>query len=626
MTTSLDPARSSTASAGDDLGRGPRLLSNRVALGAVALVVVHLGFRAWASYTSWFTGDDFAFIAHMANGGTSLTNALEPHGGHLMPAGMYLSWLSDTLSSYSWWINASVLLVLQLVADVGMVVCLVRMFGWRPGILPPMVLAMFTVLSVPMAVWWAVGINQLPLLISLFWGLASLVTHLRTRRPGPLAVSVVWVVAGLLFYEKTLLVIGAFAIVTLSYFATGSLGHRIGHTIRTYRAAVATYAVVGVAYVAAYSLYALNFDPGDAGSSAADRVVPNMLLNTYLPGVLGGPLHWHLVEGAALPGPGNWEVLVWAVATGVVVREIHRTRTRCARAWLLPGFFLLADVVLVLAGRASLVGPQIALELRYQGELGAVTALALACATLPMIGALETVSPRPENLAASQLTENPRRVAALTAVVAGLGLVSSVTYIGHWQDNMPGRDYFQSLLPDLETAKPPTAVVDGPVPTYVMWPLSYPDNLLSHLLRGYRDRAHFVDVATDHLDVVDGDGQVVPAKVPHTRDGLPGPHPGCGYVVEDGAATTVPLDGPLSYGGWWVRVGYLSSGTSPVVVGAGATSYSTVVKPGVHALFFRAGDDRFDSVSISGLAKGVTLCTDDVIVGKPAPVDTPEGS
>jgi len=32
---------------------------------AVALVVLQLAFRAWATWTSWFTGDDFWFIAHM---------------------------------------------------------------------------------------------------------------------------------------------------------------------------------------------------------------------------------------------------------------------------------------------------------------------------------------------------------------------------------------------------------------------------------------------------------------------------------------------------------------------------------------------------------------------------------
>ncbi|MDX6372033.1 MAG: hypothetical protein QOD98_1021, partial [Nocardioidaceae bacterium] len=416
MTTSLTPCGVPTAARHQ--GLRSRLLSNRVALATTALVAAHLAFRAWASYSSWFTTDDFSFISRMSNQGTSLETALEPHGGHVMPAGMYLSWLSDTITPYDWRINASVLLLLQLLGDVGMVVCLVRLFGWRPGILPPMVLAMFTVFSLPMAVWWAVGINQLALVTALFWGLASLVTHLRTGRLAPLALSVLWVVGGLMFYEKALLVIGAFAIVTMSYFATGTLRQRIGHTWRHYRAAVITYALVGAAYLVAYYLFALNFDPADAGGAAIDEVVPNMLLSTYLPGTLGGPLHWQVIARAALPGPGSLELIVWAAVAVLVVRDIYRTREGCARAWLLPGFFLSMDIALVVAGRVTLVGPQIALELRYQGELGAVTALALACATLPIIGALETVSARPDAASASQLIEHPRRVAALTAVVA----------------------------------------------------------------------------------------------------------------------------------------------------------------------------------------------------------------
>jgi hypothetical protein len=83
---------------------------------------------------------------------------------------------------------------------------------------------------------------------------------------------------------------------------------------------------------------------------------------------------------------------------------------------------------------------------------------------------------------------------------------------------------------------------------------------------------------------------------------------------------TVPINGPVAYGGLWVRIGYLSSDSSPVVVTAGEASYSTVIQPGVHALFFRAGD-RFEAISISGLADGVALCTDDVIVGRVEPVE-----
>ena len=64
------------------------------------------------------------------------------------------------------------------------------------------------------------------------------------------------------------------------------------------------------------------------------------------------------------------------------------------RALLLPGFFLACDVLLVVAGRSSLIGPIIGYEFRYISELSAVTAAALAFATMPLRGAVEQVQPR----------------------------------------------------------------------------------------------------------------------------------------------------------------------------------------------------------------------------------------
>ena len=43
----------------------------------------------------------------------------------------------------------------------------------------------------------------------------------------------------------------------------------------------------------------------------------------------------------------------------------------------------------------------------------------------------------------------------------------------------------------------------------------------------------------------------------------------------------------------------------------------------MHALYFRAGDE-FKTVVVSGLADDVTLCTDDVTVGRAEPAETSE--
>ncbi len=615
MTTSLTP-RPPAARRGHDAqhARAP-LRSSRVLQAAVGLVVLQLVFRAWATFSSWYTFDDFLFISRMSNDG--LHRSVEPYAGHVMPGGMFLSWSADQLAPYDFRVTAVLLLLMQLLANVGAVVLLVRLFGVRAGILPPLALYLFCVISVPVAIWWAAGVNQLPLQCALFWALAAHVKHLRTRRWAPLLCSVAWLLGGLLFYEKTILVLGAIGIVTLSYFATGGLRSRLAQVWRTYRAATLTYVALGLAYLAGYAALALNFGAGGVTSSDVGGVLSYLVLQGYAPAVVGGPLHWTAFDQFSLADPGNAGQLVSLVVIGLVVRELARTRHRSLRAWWLVLFFLACDVVLVAAGRASFVGALISLDYRYQGEMAAVTALALGLAALPVLGAREPVERHgPSPL----LLDVPARVAAATAVVAVLGVVSSVQYVTHWQRTMPGKPYFAALLDGLGTKGEPVPLVDSAVPQTIMWPLGYPENLLSHLLVHYRDRTDFVDTATDHLNVVDDDGAVRPAVLSGVRLALSGPVEGCGYSVTD-EPVTLPLDGPVFYGGWWVRIGYLSSGRSPLVVTAGDRSWSVLVEPGVHALYFSAGD-QFDSVELSGLAEGVTLCTDDVIVGRPVPADT----
>jgi hypothetical protein len=274
--------------------------------------------------------------------------------------------------------------------------------------------------------------------------------------------------------------------------------------------------------------------------------------------------------------------------------------------------------VLVLAGRVSFVGALISLDFRYQGELPAATAVALACATMPILGARDRVEVRGE----SELLDRPKRVAAATAAVAALGLVSSTLYVTYWSDTMKGRPYFDQLLPTVRAAKEPIPLVDTTVPGFVMWELGYPGNLLSHMLLPYASHTDYRVVATDQLNVVDSSGSVVPVVITDVRRNLPGPRESCGYAVR-GVDRSIPLDGPVAFGGWWVRIGYLSSANSPVVVTAGDATYSTVLKAGVHALFLLGGG-QFDSIELSGLASGVTMCTDDVLVGRIRPVTEPE--
>ena len=123
----------------------------------------------------------------MTTDGTSLSSAMTPHGGHVMPAGMYLSWLSDAIAPYDFRVNAAVLLRCRWRPTSAARRAAGGCSALAPGILPPLALYLFTVFTAPLAVWWAAGINQFALHVALFWGLAR--TRVLPARPGRWAVS-----------------------------------------------------------------------------------------------------------------------------------------------------------------------------------------------------------------------------------------------------------------------------------------------------------------------------------------------------------------------------------------------------------------------------------------------------
>jgi hypothetical protein len=196
-----------------------------------------------------------------------------------------------------------------------------------------------------------------------------------------------------------------------------------------------------------------------------------------------------------------------------------------------------------------------------------------------------------------------------------------VRYVVTWNDDHRGRTWVQNATGTLTSAKHDLALVDTVVPYFVTNSFRYPEDLQSRILVGY-PHADWTEVATDELSMFDQRGHLREALVEGARKNEPGPDPGCGYTVRQ-APVTIPLDGPLLGGGWWIRIGYLSSGPSPVKITAGGMSHATTVRPGLHALYVLAGLD-FDSVTISALGTGVTLCTDDVTVGRIAPL-VPKG-
>lgn len=592
--------------------------SNRVAQAVVVLVALHLGLRGWATSASWFAYDDFAFLARGWTEGHSLRVALEPHGGHVMPGGMYLTWLLGAAAPYDFTLAGLVLLGLQGLADLGLVVLLVRMFGLRAGILPPLALYFWSVFSTPMALWWAAGVNQIPLQIVLFWSLASHVSYLRTGARRHLVATVAWILLGLAFYEKTVMVLGALALVSLSYFAAGNLRHRLHTMWREHRPAVVVLLALGVCYLATYALGAPSFGAPTSDNFLLGSVSANALLDVYATGLIGGPLSWTQAKLGVLADPHPALLMGGLLVVGLVLREIHLSRLHSLRAWCLPAFFVIGDITLVLSGRAAFFGDATALEVRYQSELGAVTAIAFACATMPIIGAVETVRVR----RSSRLLDHPRRVGALVMVVATLGVLSSAQYAQAWNDRGTGRAYFGNLLSTVRDAQAPIPLIDSPVPHAIVWRSLHPTNLLHNVLAPYADRVDFRTQAVDHLMMVDRDGRVAPVLIAGVRTNRPGPWEQCGYRLGS-EPTRIPLHGPALGGRWWARIGYLGSEPTEATVTAGDATYDLELPAGVHAVYV-AGAGEVRSVTLSIANPHAVVCTDDVTAGRPVAAEAAE--
>jgi hypothetical protein len=599
--------------------RGVALLrTDRILQVSLGMFAVQLAFRGYAAYGGFYVLDDYNFIARMGHFGLGPSTAGRIYNGHVMPAGMYLSWFNQVLAPWRWWLPATELLVLQLVADLAMLRLLLVMCGRRPGILPPLALFVFSVISLEGSVWWAAGINALPYEIALLLALTSHLHYLRSGRLRHAWAANGWIAVGLLFYEKSALIYLLIAAVTLCWFAEGYGWRRVASAARGRTPALAVYLGTGAVYVGLYATAGRDFGVGKATTFPTFDVARSLVLHEYLPALVGGPLQWRQFGLFSAAAPGDAVLLASLVVIVLVLNELARHRSRVARALVLPVVFTVANLVLVLLTQRLADDSAFVFDYRFQGEMAAISAIALATMTMPIPGATTSSARR----SPSELLDHRARVTALVAVTSALALFSTVGWTRIWHSDTRAQDWVQTVTRSLDDATAPVPLVDRVVPGIVMPAIDRSGGLASRLF--VRDRnADFVSVSTDTLRAIDDGGRLLPVVVPALHAAVPGPDPSCGYRIASGP-TTISLDGPATGEGLWVRIGYLSTGASAVRVTVGDRTVDTTVQPGLHALFVRAGSS-FDSVQVSGLSDPTTLCTDDVTVGVPEPYD-PEGA
>lgn len=594
----------------------------------LALVALHAVIRGWMLSRSWFSMDDLHFMSMALTARTPSWEYLTAeYAGHVMPAGFLVNWVLAHTAGYTWGPWALVLWSMQVVAALGMLRLLVSMFGARWRVLLPLTGYLFWVLTVPAGIWWAAGINQLPLQIGLVFGLHSWLAYLRTRRVRNLLAALAWIAFSLAFYEKSLILFGVFALVAFCWFSSGSLSERVRVLWSRYRLAIVTYGVAAGAYIVWYAVNAWTFGaevqavpsgdgsdstPSGSSSNQLGPTLVNLTGRALAVAAAGGPWRWRTVGISELPNAPDVLMLASWLACGLLIFHAARTRTRSKRAWVLVIAPTLLNLQLLLDARVKFVGTDIALEYRYQTEMAVLMALAFALAFWPLLGADDQNEVLPD---AKTGWERPAVAAGAAVVVAVGGIWSTVDFTQRWHQHNVTPGFYNTLTRTLgHASERPVPVIDRGLPSTLMWGYRYPENTFSHVFHGVLD-VTYPDHMIDSAQTFDDTGALAYVDIPRTRVGVD--REGCGWEL--GTTTTrIPMDGPAIGNDWWIRLSYTSKTSLPVVLGAGTTKVSVTLPPGYRAVYLRGGG-TFDFVSVTSHAPDVQACVTDLVLGLPQP-------
>ncbi len=616
-----------------------RRLVTRLALGLVLLQAV---LRGWTALRGYFYIDDFTFTGRsMEFPVWSREYLLHPYNSHVMPGSYVWAWLTTHAFPLDWAPVALVMIALQTLLALAVWRLLVELFGPRPAILPPLALALLSPVSLPAFLWWAAALNQLPQQLAIvlaLWG------HVRYLRGGGLRRALVGPVAlagGLLFSEKSLFLLPLVVAVTLAFFAGGGPLRRVGWSLRRHGTTWIAYAAVALPYLAYYVLEVPTpLRETAKGADVAD-LATQFLFRATLPGLLGGPWQWTRVGFAgALADPNGYLVTVATAAAVLVVGLSVALWRRAAFAWLILLGYVTVNIALLASSRATVIGPVIGTEYRYQTDIAIVAAVCLALATIPLPGPYDRAEVQPllpreparawleERVsaplrAAGALPADGAALARGTAVGAAAFLTASagwtsVRYDPLWVDN-PAKPYVTNVLGGLARLPEGTVLADGPVPADVAWPLIYPYNQSYRVFSPVLTGAQRLDPGDSAaVLVVPDDGGLLRRAAVSGPTAEKGPAAGCGWVLGP-SAVTIPLTEPATDAAPIVRIGYIATGRTTLTVRINGTSTKVTFEEGLGSVFIGArGPVR--SLAVDATSDNGRVCTDDVTAGAPVAI------
>jgi hypothetical protein len=587
---------------------------------AVVLMVAQLAWRAQIASRGFLAIDDFALASHAHESRLGPDYLFGLFNNHLMPGGLLLTWLITKWVGLAYWPYLLLMLAGQAAVDVALFRLLRRMLNAGWPILLPLALFLFNPLTLEASSWWAVGVNLLPMQLSMVLAISSHLSYLRTRRPRYLVGTALAVLFGLAFFEKALLIVPLLFLITACLYTRAGPVRSVWEPLRRYWPMWCCLAVVSAGYLALYLSQAQSSVRAPTSTGEMLTFLRQLFGSTVLPGLLGGPWWWfHAADGTPLTATheiARW--LAWA-AVLVVTAVTVLVRRSAVRAWLLLYVYL--GVVGGLIGSTRLGGTfswAAGLVPRYVSDVVVVAAVCLGAALLG-VAAPAPDEPDPRPLLAVLRPRRELLAGALVVALAGYLLSAgwtSARFGDEWARKQ-GRDFLRTALAEVAAAPEGTVFFDRPVSEEIITTLSAPYNMQSRFFEPVPDGPRFV-TATGALSILDDAGHIHPGTVAGVK-ARPGPLPVYGYKLTGGQTRWIPLETTMFEWRWAVDIGYLAKGgDTTATFRFGNGEYRFPVQNGLHHYYFLVdGGGAFVQLTVDDPA--VTFFTNGITIGNPVP-------
>ena len=609
--------------------------NHRVLVAAIVLIVAQVAWKGQLLSHLYFRQDDFHDLDLAVDHPFNWSYLSFIGSGHLIIGLRIIAWPLVRVAStpYNWALASTVSLAFVAAASVAALRLLRDLFGERPAILIPLIVYLLTPLTIPDLGIWSSAMESVPLQLATFMALSAHLRYVRTGRTPHLAAAACWIVFGMIFFEKGIVLPLLLFAITAGFLTerrsllAGSL-----RSLRGFWKAWVLYAVLVIGYLAIL-MVALRTSASQPkvplSSAGVLTFVWELVRDTFLPGAIGGPWQWFPVPGGsfsfAAPPPS---LVALSVIVGVVVVAVSIwLRAYAWRAWLIvAGWVVAADMLPVVIGRLNTFNPSVlGLETRYVADATPVLAVCIGLAFLPIAAGSELPS-RPARGRRRMVLDAQTLRSAVAAFVAVFifGSIWSVQAYENVTNGSEAADYIANATLALKDAPAGTPVVDRPMPQNIVEgtfeAYAYTSKVVGYMQRGKLagklDWIGRPNGTVDGLQVFGTDGRLHQAQVFGTKI-TAAPARACFPKRRGKIAVTFTYPSPAFSGA--VRIGYFWYSPEPatVYVRYGTAVLPLDVRPGLHAGYLPVRG-KADGLVIEGL-NGFRMCVGDVEAGNLGP-------